>query len=518
MSQSEEKNAATPPKDGVSVVGDAAAEGVATETERAKDDQDDHDEDDSLPPRPTPPAGNKGGGPLFFLLFFLGVIVLGGMTWQQWKHLVPPSVMAYVPNMVVEMLEGKAKPQPPASVASKPGEPAKPAEAPKKGEPSAPVSGTTAAPEATPPVASPPSVPHEAAPVAAPPPSVVAQERAAVAPPPSAASDEAPPVAPSTPQPPVVAHQEAAPVAPPSAPPQATPPSPSLEELGALRAEVTALHERLARLESAPAPQITVPEQDLSGLESRLAQAEAAVTELRQRKAEPPPPAPVTAELSAGVAALTEEVALLKRTTTDANAIGQVSERMARMEANLSELQTKQTGSAHLVLAVTQLRQALNTPQSYDAALRAVVALAPQDADILASAEVLKPRAGSGIPTVSALSGRLAALAPVIVQAEVLPAAEGWWDKAQQRMGALVRVRRIDPGATEDSPAAAVTRAERALEKGNLADAVTHLERLSGPPATQAAGWLADAKARLVADKAVADMTAHVIALSGAGR
>ena len=50
------------------------------------------------------------------------------------------------------------------------------------------------------------------------------------------------------------------------------------------------------------------------------------------------------------------------------------------------------------------------------------------------------------------------------------------------------------------------------------AGAVAEVESLQGGPADQAANWLADARARLAADKAVSELTAHVVAAIGAGQ
>jgi hypothetical protein len=59
-----------------------------------------------------------------------------------------------------------------------------------------------------------------------------------------------------------------------------------------------------------------------------------------------------------------------------------------------------------------------------------------------------------------------------------------------------------------------VARAEAALEQGNLAAAVAELEGLEGAAADAAAPWLAEARARLAAQAALAalqDRATHLL-------
>jgi hypothetical protein len=69
-----------------------------------------------------------------------------------------------------------------------------------------------------------------------------------------------------------------------------------------------------------------------------------------------------------------------------------------------------------------------------------------------------------------------------------------------------------------DDAGARVARAEVRLAEGALAAAVAELEGLSGAPATAAAGWLDDARARLAADQAVAALQAAAVTRLGVAR
>lgn len=283
------------------------------------------------------------------------------------------------------------------------------------------------------------------------------------------------------------------------------------DELESLRTDLAVTRERLRqmeeRLSAAPAGSGPV----LTPLENRLTQSEAAI---RALQAQPQVPAKLTEE----VAALTAQLADLKRTSADAAAVLRLADRIEKMESSLRDMQARRSSASALMLAVGQLREALAKAMPYDAELRAVRALGAQDAEVAPALDALKPRAITGIPTFPVLSARFAALAPAIVRATILPVEQSWWRQTMDRLASLVTLRREDGTAAGTQPAAVVARAEASLGLGDLAGAIAEIETLTGGPADQAANWLADAKARLAADKAVSELTAHVVATIGAGQ
>jgi hypothetical protein len=76
------------------------------------------------------------------------------------------------------------------------------------------------------------------------------------------------------------------------------------------------------------------------------------------------------------------------------------------------------------------------------------------------------------------------------------------WQRAQ----GLITIRRGDDVVVGNSSATTLSRAQVALEAGDLATAVDAVESLKGQPAQAMAAWLADAKALLDARSALADM------------
>ncbi|MGE5506263.1 MAG: COG4223 family protein [Actinomycetota bacterium] len=266
-------------------------------------------------------------------------------------------------------------------------------------------------------------------------------------------------------------------------------------ELAQLRAELDATRERL------------------SALETRVA---------RLPEAPPQPAGPATAQtparLGEEVDALGRQLAELRRTAADSGAVLRLADRVEQVDAQLRELAGRRSSGAALLLAAAQLREAIDRGMPFDAELRALKALAPQDEEIAKAAEALKARAAAGIPTRSVLEHRFDALAPQIVRAEVLPAADGWWRQTANRLLSLVVIRREDGSEAGDGAAAVVARASARLGQDDLAGAARELGRLTGAPAETAGPWMADALARVGADRSTSELTAHAVALTGAGK
>ncbi len=287
-------------------------------------------------------------------------------------------------------------------------------------------------------------------------------------------------------------------------------PSPPSAAGGDLAAELAATRDRLHALEA----RLAVPSQapvELAPLENRLAQAE---TALRALQAQPQVPAKLVEE----VEGLGKAVAELKRTSADAAAVLRLADRVEKVEAGFRDMQARRSSAAALLLAVGQVREAVAAALPYDGELRALKVLAGGNAEMAAPLETLKARAATGIPTLPVLTARLTAQAPTIIRAQVLPEQQGWWRQTLDRVASLVTIEREDGNAAGTSPAAILARAQAALVVGDLPAAAAEIEGLSGGPAEQAAPWLADAKARIAANKALSELTAQVVAAVGAGQ
>jgi len=281
----------------------------------------------------------------------------------------------------------------------------------------------------------------------------------------------------------------------------ATAPNRQVEEL---RQELAATRVRLAdldaRLKKAPAPATD------ADLDRRVALLEGAA------KAQPT----VSPRLADDVKALADGVAELRKTAADSATVLRLADRLAKVEGELHELQARRSSGAALLLAVGQLRAAVDQALPFDAELRALKALAPDDAETAKPLTVLKPRAATGIPTRLALVERFAQLEPAIVRAEALPAGDGWWRQSLNRLMTLVIVRREDGDADGIGAAAVVARVRARLAVNDFAAAIAEAATLTEGPAETAKGWLDDARARLAADQALSELAAQAVAATGA--
>ncbi len=280
--------------------------------------------------------------------------------------------------------------------------------------------------------------------------------------------------------------------------------------LEALAARVAALEEAPAAAESGAAPGAADPAlaRRLDRLEQRVADApgaDPAVVTSLARDAE---------RLAADVTALGQRLDALEGRAAEASAVLRLSERLDAVAETARRAVRTRSDTQALLLAVAQLNVAVDAGRDYAAELRTVRALAPEDADFQARVDSLA-RHARGIPTRSVLAASLDDLAPDIVRASIGPEEDGWWRETVQRIAALVSVKRTDQGGEESVPAL-VARAERAVDHGDIAEAVAALERLQGPAAAAAAPWLAAARAHVQAQATLGDLASSAIALAGA--
>ncbi len=272
-------------------------------------------------------------------------------------------------------------------------------------------------------------------------------------------------------------------------------------EIATLNDQMAALRLRLGQVE-ARRPDLAKGE---SGLEPRVAALEAALA------------ARPDSRLAGEVKAQGDRLAAVEKTAADAATVLRLVDRIDKVEAAVHDLQARHGSAGALLLAVGQLRQAVDMALPFDAELRIVVALAPKPAEAAALVAPLRPRAAAGIPGRPALVARFTTLEPAIVRAEILPEGDGWWPRTLARLAALVSVRREDGDAEGQSAAAVAARVEARLAEGDLAAAVAEAGGLSGGPATVAAPWLDDARARLAADQALSQLAALAAAAAGSG-
>ncbi len=191
------------------------------------------------------------------------------------------------------------------------------------------------------------------------------------------------------------------------------------------------------------------------------------------------------------------------------NELARLQEEVVALNATLGERGEQRRGDS-LVLAVGQLREALTRGASYAPALATARSVAADDPAVMPLLAPLEAGAARGVATRADLRARFDKVATEIARRDAAATADGWWRPIADRLSSLISVRRV--GDVDGSGTSAVlARAEQRLVADDLAGAVAELDALQGEAAAAAQPWLADARARLAADAALARLSAHFL-------
>jgi hypothetical protein len=205
-----------------------------------------------------------------------------------------------------------------------------------------------------------------------------------------------------------------------------------------------------------------------------------------------------SATLTDEVVALSGQVGALS-TRTDV-----LAETVDQLQQQVTSTEDRRTRAATLALVAAELDGALDGGEPVEQLLDGLRALGAEDPAALEAVERLKAAAASGVPSLPELRTSFEPVANDIVHAARAPDGEGLLGQAAGNLMRLVTVRPVGADVEGDDAAARVARAEAALAEGELAVAVAELEGLEGPAAEAAAPWLAEARARLAAQEALA--------------
>ena len=219
-----------------------------------------------------------------------------------------------------------------------------------------------------------------------------------------------------------------------------------------------------------------------------------------------------TAKNEAGVANLINEVRTVSGQVSGLgvdqlrSSTAALSTKLDSFESRLGTVEGQVRGQAAaernaMLLAVGQLDDAVAAGQPFAQSLSLVAGYADTSVPAAPMA-TLQSHATSGVITLSALRTRFNDTADAIIAADYDGTADdGLFGEVIRNLSELVIVRSKDPN--DPGVNGVVVRTEADLRAGNLAGAVAEVESLEGAPAQAAAGWLADAKARLAVDTAL---------------
>ncbi len=263
-------------------------------------------------------------------------------------------------------------------------------------------------------------------------------------------------------------------------PPSATPAASSATASPVSERRIGDLESKVARVALEQGSQTSAIEKQISALDSRLSQ-----TASKQTAAE-----------------LAERVALLER---DLPALQQ---RVASQGIGAPAL--------GVLLAATQLRGVLVTSNPFVNELAAFRLTGFNDPPLRQALEAIGGRATAGIATEAWLIGRFSTVQTNILRAASIgnPAArvaDVFLDTLSDWLPPVYRLTGVSEGS---APRAVADRAQAAMAAGDFPRAVDILGELSGLPAEVAAPWLAEARARVTADRSRTLLAKHMLSIA----
>ncbi|MEO1136250.1 MAG: mitofilin family membrane protein [Pseudomonadota bacterium] len=234
--------------------------------------------------------------------------------------------------------------------------------------------------------------------------------------------------------------------------------------------------------------------------ETQKARLEGELNELRDRNAAQ------QTEIEGLRAELASAIAARDDTVRAANA--ELSSLRADVEKIRNERAKTTSRQMNAAFALTALSHAIDQGTPYEDELAAVIEFDPSAAGVLGA------YAKTGIVTEASLRDRFGAAARAAHAAAGQEKAENWVSGIAARAKSLVNVRPANP-VPGDSAGAVLSRAEHALEAGDIGFAVQQLEALSASAKAAMSDWMADARMRAEVEASLASLQSRLVGDTG---
>ncbi len=179
------------------------------------------------------------------------------------------------------------------------------------------------------------------------------------------------------------------------------------------------------------------------------------------------------------------------------------------LDSMLGSVSAQDMEAAAMLLLMGEFRSNLATGRSFEQDLAVVSRIAGNNPQLQQSLSRLAPYAKSGVLNREGLQKEFKGLAMDIVNAKVSGQPANVQERAQQRLNALVKVRKVDTLEGESSDAV-VNRAQAMLDRGDINGAVRELQTLQGPSADAAAPFITQAQGTLAAQQS-SDMLMNAV-------
>jgi hypothetical protein len=266
-----------------------------------------------------------------------------------------------------------------------------------------------------------------------------------------------------------------------------------------LSPRLAAIEKQLTDLAARPAPAQVDPK-TVDDLAARLAKLESAQAAPRAPVTDPVVLGRINAAENATKSLADNAAAGSRRAEAADAALREINSRIDKLTAALAEVQITARAAAagsdrasRLAVVASALRNAVEHGDPFTAELAIVKPLAP-DANVIA---LLEPFAATGVPGNAALGQELAAIVrPMLRASDRTPSDAGFLDRLQANAQKLVRVRPVDEEARGDDRGAILARIEQRASQGNIAGALTELNKLPADARPALQPWAAKADAR----------------------
>lgn len=202
------------------------------------------------------------------------------------------------------------------------------------------------------------------------------------------------------------------------------------------------------------------------------------------------------------------------------SAIAPVASKVAALEQNVTGVVTaeesRKTNAERIVLSLelANMKRAIDRGLGYSEELAQVHKAAGGKLNLAA----LDKYKSEGVPTLSELQKSFRPLTHRMIEAATEKADSGVIDRLLSGAKSVVRVRKVDHAANDDSVEAIVGRMDKALEEGRIADFQALVEKLPQGSRAPASGFLQKVEARSAVDKALKEIEGQLKSSLGGAR
>lgn len=185
-------------------------------------------------------------------------------------------------------------------------------------------------------------------------------------------------------------------------------------------------------------------------------------------------------------------------------------EKVAGLEQELQKLADIEKNGVNaeygpMIMALVQVQDQVRKGLPFGAELKLLKFHSNEDPVLQQHLSVLGAHGENGVASADSLRDGFIRIAPNVVSAVKKSDRDDLWSRAKNRMFDIVSIRKLDDNGG-DSVEAVVTRAEMALKKYNITEAVLELDTLDERAKEVLANWLASASSRVAVEYALDGM------------